>query len=127
MAAPVNTATLQDLINTCEEYYRVHGFVKWSDVARVFDISRQAVFSRLVAAVERGDLDGAMLERWRSVSSRQATSRRNREESRERDKLQLRFTVTPENKRWLELQSTLYKATYADLINGLINKAREKV
>jgi hypothetical protein len=126
LAAPSSNASLADLIQTCDEFYNHQGFVKWADVARVFGISRQAVLSRLQGAVDRGSLDPSTLDRWRSMSARAAASRRNREEGREREKLQLRVTVTPENKHWLDLQSALHKASYADLINGLINKAREQ-
>jgi len=109
---------LDDLVATCEQLYEANGFVKWADVGKVHGMSRQGVLNRLQNATERGDLAPDLLDRWRSVSSRRA-------QSQIREKLYLRILVTEENKRWLDTESVLHKASQADIINGLINRARQ--
>lgn len=116
---------LEDIVATCEQLYAANGFVKWADVGKIHEMSRQGVLNRLQNAADRGDLAPDLLDRWRSVSSRRAHARESREASREQNKRYLRVLVTEENKRWLDTESVLHKASYADLINGLINKARE--
>lgn len=121
--------TNQQLFDTCEKLYQLNGFVKWSDVGKVLGVSRQAVQLRLRAAQARGDLDDATYERWSSMTARAAAARENRARSRERDRErhrhEIRFRLSPENAEWLRAESVFRKATSADIINGLINKARE--
>jgi len=118
--------SLQPLIQLCEEFYERDGFVSWSDVARALGISRQAVQGRIKQAVERGELDTETFERFRSMSSRRAASRYNEEERRNEAKLTLQVRVTPENGAWLRAQCELRRLTAADIINGLLTKAREE-
>ena len=116
--------SLQPLLQLCEEFYKRDGFVSWSDVARALDISRQAVQGRLKQAVERGELDAATFERFQSHSARRAAARYNEEERRNEAKLTVKVTLAPENGAWLRAQCELRRATNADMINGLITKAR---
>lgn len=115
---------LKDLVGTCERLYEAHGFVKWSDVGKVHGISRQAVLNRLQSATERGDLEPGTLDLWRSTSARIAQSRTNKELREEHAKLRLSLTLTPSNKKWLETECLVQKCRPADIVNGLINKAR---
>lgn len=122
MARPgTDIAELQRL---CEDFYERDGFVSWSDVARALGISRQAVHSRLKLATERGELPPETLERYRSMSSRRAASRYREEERRAAAKLNIQIALTPENGAWLRAQCELRRLTNADLINGLVTKAR---
>lgn len=125
---PINSTrssvTLAEICHTCERLYAEHGFVKWSDVARVYNLSRQAVHNRLKAAVAKGDLDEETFLRWSSPTSRAAVSRSNRKDSREREKLTIRATLSLENLTWLREECEIRKVGTADIINGLINKAR---
>jgi hypothetical protein len=116
---------LEDIVATCEQLYTAHGFVKWADVAKVHDISRQGVLNRLQSACDRGDLPPDTLDRWRSTSARAAQSRSNETLRRENDRLRFSMTLTPENKRWLDAECVARKCRSADIVNGLINKARE--
>jgi MarR-like DNA-binding transcriptional regulator SgrR of sgrS sRNA len=117
-------ATLQELQTLCETLYTRDGFVKWAEVADILGVTRQAVFNRLNKAVEQGHLTKDDVNRWRSMSSRHAQSRKNLELKREHEKLRIAATLTPENKQWLMQQSVLHRATTSDVINGLITKAR---
>lgn len=117
--------TLPEIVATCEKFYARDGFVKWADVARVYDITRQAVQFRLKKAVATGELDEATFNRWASPTSRAAAARNNRLASREREKLQIRLTLSEENIKWLREQCVLRGVTSADILNGLLNKARE--
>lgn len=125
VGSPRSPVTLDEIAATCESFYAENGFVKWADVARIYDISRQAVHNRLKAAVAKGELDEATFLRWSSASSRAAASRSKRIISREREKLLIQAQLTEPNLRWLRQQCALRGATTADIINGLINKARE--
>jgi hypothetical protein len=114
------------MIQLCEEFYKRDGFVSWSDVARALGISRQAVQGRLKQAVERGELDTETFERFRSMSSRRAASRYKEEERRNEAKLSIQVGMTPENGAWLRAQCELRRLNPADIINGLLTKAREE-
>lgn len=116
---------LDDIVATCQQLYQAHGFVKWSDVAKVHGISRQAVLNRLQSATERGDLPADTLDRWRSTSARAAQSKSNEVLRRENERLRFAMTLTPNNKRWLDTESVARKCRPADIVNGLIAKARE--
>lgn len=119
--------TLERLTEVCERFYSRDGFVKWSDVGAALGVSRQAVQLRLRAAVEKGDLPPETVERWQSMSSRRATTRERREQQeKERARLSRHITFSPENLQWLQEESAFRKVTVPDIINGLINTARER-
>lgn len=117
--------TLEQILEICEKFYQQNGFVKWIDVANVLGVSRQAVQLRLSDAVSKGLIDKGTIERYQSMTSRAAAARENRQKSREADKLRISILLTPENKLWLNTEAVLKQAHTSDLINGLINKARE--
>lgn len=116
------------MFEICEKLYTQHGYVKWADVGRALDVSRQAIQLRLRAAQSRGDLDDATYERWSSMTARAAATREREKAQRERTKakrrLEVRVALSPENAEWLRLECVLRQATSADIVNGLINKAR---
>jgi hypothetical protein len=116
---------LDEISEVCERFYQRDGFVKWSDVASVFGISRQAVQNRLRTAVEKGDLPADTVARWQSASSRIASSRERREQAREDAKLTIQVTLTPENLRWLRTECGVRGLRSSDVVNGLINKQRQ--
>lgn len=116
---------LEDIVATCEQLYAANGFVKWADVGKIHEISRQGVLNRLQKATERGDLAPEVMDRWRSTTSRLAKSRANEELRRENEKLRFQMTLTPENKRWLDTECVARGIHGADLVNGLITKARQ--
>ena len=115
---------LEDIVATCEQLYAANGFVKWADVGKIHEMSRQAIHNRLNNAVERGDLAPEVMDRWRSTTSRLAKSKANEELRRENEKLRFQMTLTPENKRWLDTECVARGIRSADLVNGLITKAR---
>jgi hypothetical protein len=116
---------LEEISEVCERFYQRDGFVKWSDVASVFGISRQAVQNRLRTAVEKGDLPADTVARWQSVSSRLAASRERREQAREDAKLTIQVTLTSENLKWLRTECGVRGLRSSDVVNGLINKQRQ--
>lgn len=125
MPGPAPKVPLQQLFGTCETLYQRDGFVRWADVGRVHGISRQSVQLRFKKAIETGELDEATYERWESASSRRAlTAQRAQERKRVQEARAVRITLTPENKAWLESQWAERNVTSADIINGLLNKAR---
>jgi hypothetical protein len=97
-------------------------------VARAFDLSRQAIQLRLKAAVEKGDISPERVAHWQSMTSRAAAARERRKATLDRcheaEKLQIKARLTPENLAWLRRECVLRKATTADVVNGLITKAR---
>lgn len=125
MPGPTPKTTLQQLFVTCEALYQRDGFVRWADVGKTHGISRQAVQLRLRRALETGELDDATFQRWQSMSTRRTeTAKRAQDRDKERKKLDIRISVTPENKAWLEAKRTERGVTNTDIINGLLNKAR---
>lgn len=116
---------LEDLVKTCERLYEAYGFVKWADVGKVHGVSRQAVLNRLQTASERGDLPPGALDRWRSASARRARAKSNEQLRRENERLQISLTLTPNNRTWLDTECLARQCRPADIINGLITKARE--
>ena len=120
---------LPEIIATCEKLYARDGFVKWSDVAAVHGLSRQAIQLRLKGATERGDLEPGTMERWMSMSARVAATRerekQQRERQAERERRIIRVELTPENVAWLRAECVYRKLRTNDIVNGLINKARE--
>lgn len=125
MPGPAPKVPLQQLFGTCETLYQRDGFVRWADVGRVHGISRQSVQLRFKKAIETGELDEATYERWESASSRRTlTAKRAREREKARQARAVNITLSPDNKAWLETQCTERGVTSADIINGLLNKAR---
>lgn len=110
----------------CEHLYKRDGFVKWTEVAELLGVTRQAVFNRLNDAVKRGRLSAEDLDRWRSSASRRAQSRQNIKLKKESEKLRISITLTPDNKRWIAYQCEQLHCISSDIINGLINLEREK-
>ena len=117
---------LEDIVKTCKRLYQVDGFVKWSDVGDIFGVSSQGVLKRLQAAEKKGDLEAGTLDRWRSTSARIAQSKSNEQLKRENERMQISITLTPNNRRWLNTECVARKCRPADIINGLIAKARER-
>lgn len=124
MRPPRSHIPFDELRQACEKLYLRDGFVKWAEIADAYGITRQAVHARLKAAIERGDLDNATFDRWRSVSSRRAQSKVNERLREEVRKLTFAVTLTPDNFAWLRTECLARRATSSDLINGLLNKAR---
>ena len=113
------------LLQSCADFYKRDGFVKWADVARALGVSREAVRQRVQKAISTGELDQATYELYQSMSARRAASRYNKELSRDLDKRRPQVLLTPENYAWLRAQTELRRLTASDIINGLINRARE--
>lgn len=128
MPASRSQVSLETIADLCDQLYARDGFVKWVDVGRALGVSRQAIQLRLKAAVERGDLTPERVEQWQSMTSRIAASRERakaaKDRSHEADKLQIKIRLTPENVAWLRRECVLRKSTSADVVNGLITKAR---
>jgi hypothetical protein len=128
MATPRSEITLDTITALCDQLYARDGFVKWADVGRALGVSRQAIQLRLRAAVDKGLLPPERVEQWQSMTSRAAASRERakaaKDRSHEADKLLVKIRLTPENHAWLRQQSVLRRSTTADLVNGLITKAR---
>lgn len=120
---------LTELLEVCERFYARDGFVKFADVAKALGISRQAVQLRLARATERGDLDDATLQRYRSPVGRAAVARERRKvaEDNERERRLARFhvSVTPENAKWIRSEAAFRRLGFNEFINGVITKARE--
>lgn len=112
------------LLQSCADFYKRDGFVKWADVARALGISREGVRQRVQKAITTGELDQSTYELYQSMSARRATARYNEEQRRSEAKLNLQVTITPENGAWLRAQRTLRRLTSSDIINGLLTKAR---
>ena len=123
---PRSLVTTAQVLQCCEDFYTRDGFVKWSDVARALDISRQAVHLRIKQALEHGDLSQDTYERYQSMSSRRAAARYNEELRRDSEKRRPQILFTPENYAWLRTQAELRRITIADIVNGLVHRAREE-
>ena len=117
--------TTAQLLESCADFYKRDGFVKWADVARALGVSREAVRQRIQKAVATGELDQDTFELYQSMSARRAASRYNEELRRDLDKRRPQVSLTPENYAWLRAQTELRRLTASDIINGLINRARE--
>lgn len=111
-----------ELIKTCEALYARDGYVKWAEVATIFGVARQSVRLRVKDAVAKGEIPSEDAQRWHSMASRAALTRRNRMESRLKEKFRLDIQLTTENYAWLNEQCTSRGVTKADIVNGLINK-----
>jgi hypothetical protein len=123
---PFPATPIEPLINACERIYARNGFVKWSEVGEELGVSRQAVHSRLKWAVASGRLTQADYDRYQSSSARAAASRRKAQATDELEKLQIRTKLTPENLAWIRTECKVRAVTSADIINGLIAKARNQ-
>ncbi len=122
---PASAVSLQQLFITCEALYQRDGFVRWADVAKTHGVTRQAVQLRLRRAMEQGELEETTFKRWQSMSTRRTeTAKRSDAKEKLRKSLIMSFSLTPENHAWLKDQCTERGCTRADILNGLINKAR---
>jgi hypothetical protein len=119
--------SLERLLSVCDLIYARDGFVTWKEVGTTLGISRQAVQLRLRAAVEKGDVSPDLVERYQSIASRQAAAR-ERKEKREADdsKYRMYLRFNPENLDWLRAEAKQRSVTIADLVNGLVTKARQQ-
>ena len=122
---PQPKVTLEHLLSICERFYEKNGFVKWADVAEALGISRQGVQLRLKTAVERGEISQELVERFQSMTSRAAVSRENRENRQDRERLRLSVLFTAENLQWLQEEAVVRGVRTNDIVNGLVNRARE--
>jgi predicted DNA-binding protein YlxM (UPF0122 family) len=116
--------TLDELTELCERFYERDGFVKWAEVADAFGITRQAVQARLKQAVTRGRLSAETVERWQSMSARAAHTRHKEAERKFNRSLVVEIQLSPENSKWLRTECAVRSLRSSDIINGLINKAR---
>lgn len=118
--------SLERILEVAERFYARDGFCRWSDVGKAVGVSRQAIQLRLKAAVEKGLLAPETVERLQSMSSRAAATRERRTQQKVEDsKHRLRIQLTPENHTWLLEEAAFRKATTADIVNGLLTRARE--
>ena len=117
---------LEEIIGLCESIYKRDGFVKWSEVADILGITRSAVQARLAKAVATSKLSQETYENWRSVSSRVAQSKKNKEIRLENDRCRITVVLTPRNKQWIQEQGALRQCTSSDIINGLLTREREE-
>ena len=124
-AGPHSSVTLEHLLALCERFYEKNGFVKWSEVAEVVGLSRQAIQLRLKSAVERGLISQEQVDRYRSMSSRTADARERKEASRALRNQRIAVLFTDENLQWLREESVIRGVRIPDIINGLVNRARE--
>ena len=124
-AGPHSSVTLEHLLALCERFYEKNGFVKWSEVAEVVGLSRQAIQLRLKSAVERGLITQEKVDRYRSMSSRTAAARERKEASRALRNQRIAVLFTDENLQWLREESVIRGVRIPDIINGLVNRARE--
>lgn len=125
--APRPRFTTEELIAVCERFYERDGFVKWADVGKALGVSRQAVTLRFNAAIERGEVDAATVDRFRSIGSRSQILRRRREERhRQRNHQTLSLTFTPENVAWIRQEAAFRGVAITEFMNGLITRLREQ-
>jgi hypothetical protein len=124
--AALDIDTYVDLLERCERHYATQGFVKWSDLATELGTSRQLILQKLQRAVCRGLISPADLDRYRSTAARTRLGRTNEDIRRANDRLRVQVTLTADNHQWLRAQvQSRPGVTTADLINGLLTRARE--
>ena len=124
--AALDIDTYVDLLERCERHYATQGFVKWSDLATELGTSRQLILQKLQRAVCRGLISPADLDRYRSTAARTRLGRTNEDIRRANDRLRVQVTLTADNHQWLRTQvQSRPGVTTADLINGLLTRARE--
>lgn len=122
--APPSKLSLAELVETCEAIYQRDGYVKWAEVAEIYGVSRQAIQTRIQRELAKGTLPPEAVNRWQSMSSRAAYTRRRKETQDLNNRMRLDIQLTAENYTWLDLQCLNRGSTRTDVINGLINKAR---
>jgi len=124
--ATLDIDTYVDLIERCERHYAAQGFVKWTDLATELGVSRQLILQKLQRAVCHGLVSPADLDRFRSTAARTRLGRTNEDIRRANDRFRVQLTLTSDNHQWLRAQvQSRPGVTTADLINGLITRARE--
>ena len=124
--AALDIDTYVDLIERCERHYAAQGFVKWTDLATELGVSRQLILQKLQRAVCHGLVTPADLDRFRSTAARTRLGRTNEDIRRANDRFRVQLTLTSDNHQWLRAQvQSRPGVTTADLINGLITRARE--
>ena len=124
--ATLDIDTYVDLIERCERHYAAQGFVKWTDLATELGVSRQLILQKLQRAVCHGLVTPADLDRFRSTAARTRLGRTNEDIRRANDRFRVQLTLTADNHQWLRAQvQSRPGVTTADLINGLITRARE--
>ena len=124
--ATLDIDTYVDLIERCERHYAAQGFVKWTDLATELGVSRQLILQKLQRAVCHGLVSPADLDRFRSTAARTRMGRTNEDIRRANDRFRVQLTLTSDNHQWLRAQvQSRPGVTTADLINGLITRARE--
>lgn len=124
--AALDIDTYVDLLERCERHYATQGFVKWTDLATELGTSRQLILQKLQRAVCRGLISPADLDRYRSTAARTRMGRTNEDIRRANDRLRVQVTLTADNHQWLRTQvQSRPGVTTADLINGLLTRARE--
>ena len=124
--AALDIDTYVDLIERCERHYATQGFVKWTDLATELGVSRQLILQKLQRAVCHGLVTPADLDRFRSTAARTRLGRTNEDIRRANDRFRIQLTLTSDNHQWLRAQvQSRPGVTTADLINGLITRARE--
>lgn len=116
---------LNQIFVSCEALYQRDGFVKWADVAKIHGLSRQAIPKRMERAIASGELDQATYDRWSSMSSRRSIIAKRQADNKRRDmKNVVQFSLSQDNADWIRTECEVRQCTRADIINGLINKAR---
>lgn len=117
--------TLEEMIAICERLYERDGFVQWAEVGKALGVTRQAVQLRFRAAVAKGQVSKELVEKYQSMTAKHAVAAQNRTKGREVDKLRIHTVLTPENKKWLQAEAVVRRVRTSDIVNGLIQKARE--
>lgn len=125
MAAPFGVP-LERLCETCELIYKRDGYVKWAEVAEIYGVSRQAIQSRIKREVTKGTLSPECVNRWQSMSSRAAYTRRRKDTQDLNSRMRLDIQLTVDNLTWLDSECINRGSTRTDIVNGLINKERSK-
>jgi hypothetical protein len=116
---------LNQIFVSCEALYQRDGFVKWADVAKIHGLSRQAIPKRMERAIASGELDQATYDRWSSMSARRSIlAKRRTDRNLSAGRNATRITFTEDNSNWLRTECEARQCTRADIINGLITKAR---
>lgn len=113
--------SFETLLAAAERYYATHGYVKWADIAREFNLSRQAVHARFQGAVSRGLLSAERMEQFQTVTSR----RKAAEDAAKLRKLRsFTITLSSDNAKWLSKEAQRRRLRRTDILDGLISQAR---
>lgn len=121
-----STIPLEDLLATCEALYARQGYVRWSQVALAYGVSRQAIQLRLRAAVATGRLTEDLYRRWQTPSSVSATAREAGEGGATVPERQARFQISAphEDAQWLRTEAAASGLRPSDVLYGLLRQAR---